>query len=276
MKRYRRCIYLYVPDMLIGALLKYIVYKITLGHVFLCNSWTESSISKVLQEIVFLHYMGRQGEGGLCFLTKLKKFIFLLNFSDPGQYALWIFRMQCLPNLFDHRLLVFLKYLISSVQLLSHVQLFASPWTVAHQASLSITNSWSLLKLMSIKLVIPSNHLILCHLLLLLPSIPVSGSFPVSQFFASGGQSIGASASASVLPMNVQDWFPLGLIDLLAVQGTLKSLLQHHSSKTSIPQHSALFIVQLSHPSIHDYWKNRVSHNISLLWDISYLIIMRS
>ena len=101
--------------------------------------------------------------------------------------------------------------LFSSVQLLSHVRLFATPWTAAPQASLSITNSQSLLKLTSIELVMPSNHLILCCLLLLLPqSFPASGSFPVSQFFASGGQSTGVSASTSVLPMYIQDWFPLG------------------------------------------------------------------
>ena len=94
----------------------------------------------------------------------------------------------------------------SSVQLLSCVRLFVNPWTAAGQASLSITNSQSLLKLVSIKSVMPSNHLILCHPLLLLPStFPASGSFLVSQFFASGGQSIGVSASASVLPMNIQD-----------------------------------------------------------------------
>ena len=89
----------------------------------------------------------------------------------------------------------------SSVQLLSCVRLFATPWTVAHQVSLSITNPCSLVKLRSIMLVMPSNHLILCHPLLLLPSI-----FPsMSQLFTSGGQSTGASASASVLPMNIQD-----------------------------------------------------------------------
>ena len=81
-----------------------------------------------------------------------------------------------------------------------------------------------------------------------LRSFPALGSFLMSQF-ASGGQRIGDSASASVLPMNIQDWFPLGwMLDLLAVQGTLKSLLQHHSSKASILQHSAFFMVQLSHP----------------------------
>ena len=81
-----------------------------------------------------------------------------------------------------------------------------------------------------------------------LQSFPVSGSFPVNQFFSSGGQNIEALASPSVPPKNIQDWFPLRLIDLLAVQGTLKSLLQYHSSKASILQCSAFFIVQLSHP----------------------------
>ena len=93
----------------------------------------------------------------------------------------------------------------SSVQSLSRVHLFATPWTAAHQASLSITNSQSLLKLIFIESVLPSNHLILCCPLLLLPSsFPASRSFPVSQFFTSGGKSIGVSDSASVLPMNIQ------------------------------------------------------------------------
>ena len=82
-----------------------------------------------------------------------------------------------------------------------------------------------------------------------LQSFPASGSFKINQLFASGGQSIGVSASTSVLPMNIQDWFPLGLTGwILAIQETLKSLLQHHSSKVSILQHSAFFIIQLSHP----------------------------
>ena len=94
-----------------------------------------------------------------------------------------------------------------------------SPWTAACQASLSITNSRSLLKLMSVELVMPSNHLILCCLLLPWPSsFPVSGSFPMSRHFASGGQSIGASASASVSPVNIQDWFPWGLTGLISLQ----------------------------------------------------------
>ena len=97
----------------------------------------------------------------------------------------------------------------------SWVQLFSTPWTAAHQASLSVTNSWSLLTLTAIESVMSSNHLILCLQSFpassCLQSVPASGSFPVSQFFASDGQSIGASASASILPMNIQDWFPLGL-----------------------------------------------------------------
>ena len=107
---------------------------------------------------------------------------------------------------------------------LSHVRFFATPWTAAHQASLSITKSRSLLKLMSIELVMPSNHLILCRPLLHQPSIFLaSGSFQMSRFFASGGQSIGVSASASVLPMNIQDWFPLGWTGWIYLQSKILS-----------------------------------------------------
>ena len=139
----------------------------------------------------------------------------------------------------------------SSVQSLSHVQLFATPWTAARQASLSITNSRSLPKLMPIESVMPSNHLILCHPLLLLPSI-----FP----------SIRVLSSESALPIRWPNYwsfsfnispsneysglisFRIDRLDLLAVQGTLKNLLQHHSPKASILLCSAFFIVQLSHP----------------------------
>ena len=136
------------------------------------------------------------------------------------------------------------------MQSFSHVQLFVTLWTAAHQASSSITNSWSLLKLMSIVLVTPSNHLILC-LPLILPSI-----FPIIRVFSN--ESVLHirwpkywSFSFSISPSNEylglisfrMDWFYL-----LAVQGTLKSLLRHHSSKASALWHSAFFIVQLSHP----------------------------
>ena len=134
---------------------------------------------------------------------------------------------------------------------LSRVQLFATPWTAPCQASLSITNSRSSLKLMSIKLVMPSNYPFFC-----LQSFPASGSFPVSQFFPSGGQSIGGF-SLSINPFNEYSAlisFKMEWLDLLAVQGTLKSLLQHHSSKASILQCSAFFIVQLSHPYVTSHW----------------------
>ena len=105
------------------------------------------------------------------------------------------------------------------VQLLSHVQLLATPQTIACQAPLSSTFSWSLLKFMSIELVMLSKHLILCSFFsFCLQSFPASGSFPVSQLFTSGGQSIGASASASVLPVNIQGRFPLTLTGLISLQ----------------------------------------------------------
>ena len=140
-----------------------------------------------------------------------------------------------------------LNLLVDSVHSLSHVRLFVTPWTEALQASLSITNTQSLLKLMSVELMIPSNHLILCRPLLCLQFFPASQSFPMSQFCTSGGQSIGVSASASVLPLNVQDWFPLGWTGWISLQSKgLSSLLQHHSLRASILQHSAFFTVQLS------------------------------
>ena len=139
---------------------------------------------------------------------------------------------------------------ISSVHLLSCVRNFATAWTAAHQASLSITNSWSLLKLMSVKSVMPSNHLILCHPLRLLPSIfPSIRVFPNESFFCirwpkcwSFSFSISPSNEYSGLISFRIDWF-----DLLAVQGTLKSL-QHHSSKASVLRCSPFFMVLLSHP----------------------------
>ena len=139
----------------------------------------------------------------------------------------------------------------NSVQLLSHVRLFATPWTAARQAALSITNYQSLFKLMSIELVMPSNHLILCCPLLLLPSV-----FPSISVFSNGSAPHTRwpkywSFSFNISPSNEHLGlisFRMDLFDLLAVQGTLKSLLQHHSSKASIIWPSAFFIVQLLHP----------------------------
>ena len=135
--------------------------------------------------------------------------------------------------------------LLSSVQLLSHVQLFATSWTAGCQVSLSIINSWSLLKLMSIKSVMPSNYLILCCPLLCLQSFPASGSFPMSQFFASGGQSIRVSASASVLQMNIQDLFPLGWTGWISLQ---PKGLSRVFSNTTVQKHQ-FFSTQLSSQS---------------------------
>ena len=128
---------------------------------------------------------------------------------NPGEMA------KVYPSSFD-------KWSIwdfSSVQSLSHVRLFATPWIAARQASLSITNSQSLPISMTTESVMPSRHLILCRPLLLLPqSLPASGSFPMSQLFPWGSQSIGVSASTSVLPKNTQDWSPLGWTGWISLQ----------------------------------------------------------
>ena len=128
----------------------------------------------------------------------------------------------------------------SSVKSLSRFRLFTVPWTSAHQASLSITNSQSLLKLMSIALVMPSNHLILSIIPFssCLQSFPASGTFPKSQFFASGGQSIGVSASTLPLPMNTQDWFLLGLTGLISLQS--KGLSRVFFSNTTVQKHTGM------------------------------------
>ena len=146
---------------------------------------------------------------------------------------------------------------LSSVQSLSHVQLFVTPQTAAHQASLSITNSRSLLKLVSIESMMPSNYLILCRPFLLLPSI-----FPSIRVFSNESAlrirwPKDWSFSFNISPSNEHPGlisFRMDWLDLLVVQGTLKSLLQHHSPKASILQCSAFFIVQLT--LIHDYWEN--------------------
>ena len=156
------------------------------------------------------------------------------------------------PNGFpEHHADLGIKGSVQSVQLLSHARLFVNPWTAARQTSLSITNSQSLFKLMSIELVMPSNHLILCHPLLPLPSI-----FPSISVFSN--ESVLRirwpkywSFSFSISPSNEYSGpiaFRMDWLDLLAVQGALKSLLQHHSSKASILRCSAFFIVQFSHP----------------------------
>ena len=155
------------------------------------------------------------------------------------------------------KIIIFHNLTISSVQELSHVWLFVTPWTAACQASLSITNSWSPPKPMSLESVMPSNHLLLCRPFLLLPS-----TFSSIRVFSNESALCIKwpkywSFSFSISPSNEHPGlisFKMDWLDLLAVQGTLKSLLQHHSSKASILWHSAFFIVQLSYP--YDYWKN--------------------
>ena len=147
---------------------------------------------------------------------------------------------------------------ISSFQSLSHVQCFAIAWTTAHQASLSITNSRSSLRLTSIESVMPSSHLILCRPLLLLSAIPRSIRVFSNESTLRMRWPKYWSFSFSISPSNEHPGlvsFKMDWLDLLAVQGTLKSLLQHHSSEASILRCSAFFIVPTL-TSIHDYWKN--------------------
>ena len=178
--------------------------------------------------------------------------------GGDGGPAMWTYIMPLNPALKMAQMVNFMLFLFcyssvlfSSVQLLSRVRLFATPWIAARQASLSITNSQSSPKLMSIESVMPSSHLILCHPLLLLPPIP-----PSIRVFSNESTlcmrwpkywsfifSISPSKEHPGLISFRMDW-----LDLLAVQGTLKSLLQHHSSKASILWPSAFFTVQLSHP----------------------------
>ena len=149
----------------------------------------------------------------------------------------------------------------NSVQSLGHVQLFATPWITERQASLSITNSRSLLKLMSIKSVMPSSHLILCHPLLLLPPVPPSIKVFSNKSTLHMRWPKYWSFSFSIIPSKEIPGlisFRMDCLDLLAVQGTLKSLLQHHSSKASILRRSAFFTVQLSHPYMTTGKKHRL------------------
>ena len=173
---------------------------------------------------------------------------------------------------------------LSSVPLLSHVRLFATPWIAAHQASLFITNSRSLFKLMSIKSVMPSSHLILCRPLLLLPPIPPSIRVFSNESTLHMRWPKHWSFSFSISPSSEHPGlisFRMDWLDRLAVQGTLKSLLQHHTSKASILQRLAFFTVQLSHPHmttgktiyapkkrLSDYWLGTGPHVRVWLWEL--------
>ena len=163
-----------------------------------------------------------------------------------------------------------------SVPSFSSVLLFVTPRNAACQAFLSITNSQSLLKHMSIELVMPSNLLILYRPLLFLPqSFLPPGSFPISQFFASGGQSIGVSASESVLPMNIQNWFPLGWTGWISLQPPRDS---QESSPTpqfkSINSLALSFLYDPTLTSIHDYWKNQSFDRRNLVSKVMSLLFI--
>ena len=148
-----------------------------------------------------------------------------------------------------------IEHLFITVQLLNQVQLFSTPWTAALQTELSFTVSWNLLRLMSTESLMPSNYLILCHSLLLLPStLPGSGSFQMSQLFTSVGPSIRVPTSASVLPMNIQGWFPLGLTSLISLLS--KGLSRVFTTTAwSINSLALSLLYDPTLTSIHDYWK---------------------
>ena len=177
---------------------------------------------------------------------------------------------------------IFLVIWFSSVQSLSDAQLFATPWTAALQVSLSITNSQSLLNLISIESVMPSNHLILWRCLLLSPSIfpSTSGSFPMSQFFSSGGQSIGVSASTSVLSINIQELIILLLYNIMLCllwHSWLKSILSNISVATS-----AIFGLPFWNIFFHPFrlwkWKGKLFSRVWLFatpWTIQFMEFSR-
>ena len=215
--------------------------------------------------------------------TSFKKSLFAPKSTLQKNSLIWLLFIYFHQLKYNNNWWFLARLLISSVQSLSPVQLFAIPWIAAHQASLSITNSWSLLKLMSIELVMPSNHLILCHPLVLLPSV-----FPsIRVFFDESVLLIRCPKdcrfSFSISPSNEFSGlisFTVDWLDLLAVQGTLKSHLQQRSLKASIFQCSAFLIVQLSHPcmttgkTIALTRENFVSKVMYLLYNMLFRLVI--
>ena len=193
---------------------------------------------QLFRDTLFLKLGGRYMDAHYIVLSTL-------NMTPEGRSVPWLGRESSSPSPPSS------QPTFSSAQSLRRVQLFETPWIAARQASLSITNSWSSLKLMSMKSVMPSSHLILCHPLLLLPPIPLSIRVFSNESTLRMRWPKYWSFSFSISPSNehpVLISFRMDWLDLLAVQGTLKSLLQHHSSKASTLQCSAFFTVQLSHP----------------------------
>ena len=177
---------------------------------------------------------------------------------------MWVFFL--LRRIFDQQLECF-----SSVQLLSHVRLFATPWIAVRQASLSITNSWSLLKL-----ICPSSWW--CHPAISSSVVPfssrpqsllASGSFPMSQLFSWGGQSIGVSTLASVRPVNTQDWSPLGWTSWISLQSKGLSRVFSNTTLKSINFSALRFLHSPTLTSIHDHWKNHSLDQMDLCWQSS-------
>ena len=236
-------------------LLKFMSIELVLpfNHLILCHPL-------LLLSSIFLSIRVFSKESVLC-IRWPKYWSFSFSISSPNKYSELIsFRIDwfdflaiqgTLKSLLQHHSSKLSSLQFSSVQSLSHARLFETPRTAACQASLSITNSWSLLKLMSIESVMLASHLIFCHPLLLLPPIPPSirvfsneSAFPIRW-------PKHWSFSFSISPSNEHPGlisFRMNWLNRLAVQRTLKSLLQHHSSKASIFQCSAFFIIQLSHP----------------------------
>ena len=217
--------------------------------------YLKESLLRPVTKILPLYFL--QGVLG-CQVLGLKLWVNFCKLCELLEIQFFCMYLSSIPNNLcwkDYPVLIECSWLpcqlFNSVQVLSRVWFFVTPWTAMHQASLSITNSQSLPKLMSIELVMPPNHLILCRPLLLLPSI-----LPNSRVFSNESALCIRwpkywSVSFNISPSNEhsgQISFRMDWLDLLVIQGTSKSLLQHHSSKASILWHSAFFIVQLSHP----------------------------
>ena len=145
------------------------------------------------------------------------------------------------------------------VQSLSCVRLFVTPWTAAHQASLTFTSTLRLLRFMSVESVMPSNHLIFCHSLSSCPQSFTASGLPMSWLFASSSQSIGASASASVLPMDIEGWFPLGLTALISLQSKRRSRIFSSTTVQSISSSALSLLYGPTLRYVDDYWEK--NHN---------------
>ena len=237
------CIYVIISKLKMSFPLFFLIFFLLVRR----KGWNFANVWKFNLDIWILHFAKKTNKFFGEMNISSNTFHFLVEKYKFEEYFFIIFWKE--ENLLQQHSLV----QFSSVKLLSHVRLFVTQWTTARQASLSITNSRSPPKPMSIELVMPSNHLILCHPLLLLPSI-----FPSISVFSNESALYFRwpkywSFSFNISPSNEHPElisFRMDCLDLLVVQGTLKSLLQHHSSKASILRCSAFFIVHLSHPYV--------------------------